>query len=376
METNLRELKNLKVALVHDWLIQMRGGEKVLESLAELFPEAVIYTLFYNREKLSPALRRMKIRSSFLQRIPGIQNIYRWLLPILPAVAESLHVEEADLVISSSHCVAKGVKIPNWAIHICYCHTPMRYLWGYEKEYFGSMAAPLRFLARLFLKSLKKWDLRSNQRVHFFIANSANVQNRIQNFYGRDSFVIYPPLDTRNYKCPDRKPEGEEYYLVVSAFVPYKRVDLALSAFNSLDRRLLIAGGGPTARLYKKLRKSGKISFLGGLPDPELQKLYAGAKALIFPTEEDFGIVPLEAQACGTPVIAFAKGGALESVKTGVFFHEQTPEALRQAVLEFEQKSFSRDKIASLMTPFSKECFKKHLSAFIAASLSGTHAAR
>ncbi len=376
METELKDFKSLKVVLVHDWLIHMRGGEKVLEAMAELFPEAVIYTLFFDRKKLSPALQRMKIKSSFLRNIPGIRKIYRWLLPLLPAAAESIQVESADLVISSSHCVAKGIKIPPGAMHICYCHTPMRYLWGYEKEYFGSMAAPLRFLARLFFKTLKNQDLQSNRKVDFFIANSVNVQNRIQNFYGRNSFVLYPPLDTQTYQCSAQKPEGEPYYLVVSAFVPYKRVDLVIEAFNSLDRRLLIAGGGPMAQRYKKLRTSEKISFLGGLSNLELQKLYAGAKALIFPTEEDFGIVPLEAQACGTPVIAFGKGGALESVKTGVFFQEQTPEALGQAVLEFEQKSFSRDKISSLMMPFSKECFKKQLSDLIAECLSGAHAKR
>lgn len=376
METKTRELKSLKVALVHDWLIHMRGGEKVLESLAELFPNAVIYTLFYNREKLSPALERMKIKSSFLQLIPGIRQFYRWLLPVLPGIMASLKIEEADLVLSSSHCVAKGIKIPDGAFHICYCHTPMRYLWGYEEEYLGKMPAFMRFLAKYFLKNLKKADLKSNETVDAFIANSCNVRDRIQKFYQRESKVIYPPLDLDRYTPSRKNGEAGEYYLVVSAFVPYKRVDLVIKAFNLLDRRLLIVGSGPMAAAYRQVRKSEKISFLGPVSDQELQKLYAGAQALIFPTEEDFGIVPLEAQACGTPIIAFGKGGALESVKTGLFFDEQSPEAVRRAVLEFEQKCFDRDKIPPMMSSFSKESFKTQCLQFIEEALSAPHAAR
>jgi len=249
----------------------------------------------------------------------------------------------------------------------------MRYLWGFEQEYFGSMAPPLRIFARLILQNLKKWDLKSNVGVHYFLANSMNVQERIQKFYGRDSAVLYPPLDSRCYQLPEQKTDPGDYYLVVSAFVPYKRIDLVIEAFNRLDRRLLIVGSGPLAGRYRSLRKSDKISFLGAVSDAELGKLYAQARALIFPTEEDFGIVPLEAQACGTPVIAFGRGGALESVKAGVFFEEQTPEAIRRAVGEFEQKTFDRDKIPLMMASFSKECFKENLARVLSEVLSGSH---
>lgn len=365
METKVKDLKKLKVALVHDWLIHMRGGEKVLEALAELFPDATIYTLFFDRTKLSPSLQRMKIKASFLQAVPGIRKFYRWLLPIFPRVMRSIQIKNADLVVSSSHCVAKGIPIPKGALHVCYCHTPMRYLWGYEAEYFGGMAAPLRLLSRAFMQTLKKQDLKSNEGVHHFIANSENVRRRIQKFYQRDSTVIYPPLDTLCYRSPEQTTHERDYYLVVSAFVPYKRVDLVIETFNTLDRQLLIVGQGPLGARYKSLRKSEKISFLGSVSNQELQKLYAGARALIFPTEEDFGIVPLEAQACGTPVIALEKGGALESVKAGIFFKEQTPEALRAALLEFEQKSFDHDRIPAMISSFSKDCFKEHLARFL-----------
>lgn len=348
----------MKVALVHDWLIHMRGGEKVLEAMAELFPDATIYTLFCRAKNLSPALARMKIKTSFLQWLPGICLYYRWLLPILPWVISTLKLDAVDLVISSSHCVAKGIRLPDKAYHVCYCHTPMRYLWGFENAYFKPFPFWVRPILNCLLARLRRWDLKNNSTVHQFIANSENVRKRIRDFYGREALVIYPPVDTHRFK-----PTGKvrDYYLVVSAFVPYKRIDLVIEAFNSLPRKLLIVGSGPLERTYRRLRKNSQILFLGAVSSSKLHLLYSEARALIFPTEEDFGIVPVEAQACGTPVLAYRKGGAQESVKAGLFFDEQTPEAIRTAVYEFEKMSFDRSQIPGMVTVFNRGRFKEEL---------------
>lgn len=346
----------MKVALVHDWLFHMRGGEKVLEALAEVFPNATIYTLFCDPKGISPVFHKMRIKTSFLQHLPGIQRYYRWLLPFLPWVIRTLRVDpDTDLVISSSHCVAKGIAVPAGAKHICYCHSPARYLWGFEDDYFSGFSFPIRPLIKIIIARLRQWDLDSNRSVDQFIANSENVSRRIRDFYGREAIVIYPPFDDHFYKAVDTV---RDYYLAVSAFVPYKKIDVVIRAFNELDRSLLIVGSGPLDSTYRKLRTSKRISFLGQVGDEELRKLYSGARALIFPTEEDFGIVPVEAQACGTPVVAYAKGGALETVMSGVFFYEQTPEAVRNAVLEFENKQFERSKIPQQLDRFAKPRFK------------------
>ncbi len=365
----------MKAAILHDWTIHMRGGEKVLEALAEIYPDAVIYTLFYDKRRLSASLQRMTFKTSWLQHIPGIRNFYRWLLPFLPAIAESMVIEPADLVISSSHCVIKGAKIPKNTPHLCYCHTPMRYIWGFESEYFGKFPKYFSPILNRILQKLRKWDLQSNLSVDSFIANSENVRERIRRYYGRDAHVIYPPLDS--FYTPQENQSGlDGYYLAVSAFVPYKKLDIVIRAFNDLDRPLLIVGKGPMENHYRELRKSGKISFLGAVPDAELRKIYSGARALIFPTEEDFGIVPLEAQACGAPVIAYGKGGALESVKHGCFFNEQTPEAVRAAVLKFETMTFDRSAIPASVESFRKEHFKTGFQQFAEKKLRETHVAQ
>jgi glycosyltransferase involved in cell wall biosynthesis len=349
----------LKVALVHDWLIHMRGGEKVLESLAEMFPEATIYTLFTDRSRLSPSLQRMKIRTSFLQYLPGIRRYYRWLLPVLPWVVRTLRVEEADLLITSSHCVAKGVRVPERAVHVCYCHTPMRYLWGFEEEYFSKFPKGMLTLLRPLFERLRKWDVATAQGVNHFLCNSNTVRERIRKSYGREAEVIHAPVDASFYQ-PDSLPAEAKgkFYLVVSALVPYKRVDLVIEAFNGWDRKLVIAGDGPCRPEYQKLAKTGNIRFLGTVSDEGLRSLYEEAKALIFPQEEDFGIVPLEAQACGTPVIALARGGALETVEEGVFFQEQTAEALRRAILQFEARQFDLEALRRQALRFDKPLFK------------------
>lgn len=350
----------MKVALVHDWLIHMRGGEKVLESLAEIFPDATIYTLFSNRKKLTPVLQRMRIKNSFLHHLPGIRSYYGWLLPLLPFVIRTLRIKETDVVISSSHCVAKGVQIPKAAVHLCYCHTPMRYLWGFEAVYFKKFPKWfLRILAPV-LQGLRQWDIATSKGVDYFFCNSETVRNRIEKIYGRDAIVIHPPVDAEFFK-PNSARQKKSYYLIVSALTPYKRVDLAIEAFNHWDRELVVAGEGPEWVSYQRKAQTPNIRLLGKVSGEKLRELYSHAQALIFPQEEDFGIVPLEAQACGTPVIAFARGGALESVKEGVFFQEQSPAAIRKAVLEFETKKFDAEVLRQQALQFDKRLFKNKI---------------
>jgi len=354
----------MKVALVHDWLIHMRGGEKVLEAIAELYPDATIYTLFYRREELSPVLAGMKIKASFLQRVPGIFRIYRWLLPLFPlAVALFKLREDLDLVISISHCAAKAVHVPRGALHVCYCNTPMRYAWGFEQDYFGKFAVWVRPFLRLTMAAFRRWDRISSRGVDHFIANSKNVQQRIQKYYGREAVVLHPPLNQEAF-APDG--DLQNYYLVVSAFVPYKRVDIVIEAFNTMDQELRIVGHGPLERYYRTLVRRNHISFLGAVTPARLRKLYSGARALIFPTDEDFGIVPLEAQASGTPVIALGRGGALESVRHGIFFDAQTPEAVREAVARFESMSWDRARIPESVASFAKENFQTAFKSILA----------
>lgn len=352
-----------KVVLVHDWTIHMRGGEKVLEAFAELFPDATLYTLFYDRKQLSPRLQKLKIKASFLQWLPGIKKYYRWLLPIFPWIISTLKIDsDAQWVISSSHCVAKGIPVPKGALHVCYCHTPMRYAWVAEEVYFQGFAAPFRWIIHQILKALKKWDAAKSQSVDLFIANSAYIAARIQKAYGRSSEVVHPPYDDAFFKPVAVQ---SDYYFAISHFVPYKRLDIVIEAFNQLNRNLIVAGSGPLDRAYRALALSPKISFTGFVSDDELRRLYSGAKAVLFPAEEDFGIVPLEAQACGAPVIAYGRGGALESVKTGLFFEAQTPEAVFQAVEKFESLSFPSEDICGKISGFRRAVFLSRVQAVI-----------
>lgn len=357
-------MKPFRIAIVHDWLIHMRGGERVLEALYEIFPEADIFTLFYDKEKISPRLQKARIHGSFLNLLPGIKRYYRWLLPILPWVIKTLRLDGYDLVISSSHCVAKGCRVPAGALHICYCHTPARYVWGFEGEYFGHYPPPVKALILAVMERLKRWDLETNASVQFFIANSENTARRIGKYYGRDSVVIHPPVDTVRLGGLSQVPG--QGFLMVSALVPYKRVDLAVEAFNRLGLPLTVVGTGPEIKRLRPMAKPN-IRFAGALTDDGVREHYARCRALIFPGEEDFGIVPVEAQACGKPVIAYARGGALETVTgaTGVFFSEQTPEALVQAVKQFEQLSFHSDIIKEHAGRFDREIFKNRVREFV-----------
>lgn len=332
-----------RVALVHDWLTGMRGGEKVLEVLCDLFPSADIYTLVYLPGKLSPTIEKHRIVTSPLQKIPGIAKYYRHLLPLMPWAIEQLNLTGYDTVISTSHCVAKGAKPDTKAMHWSYSHTPMRYIWDQYDQYFGPGHAswPVRMAMKAVRRPLQKWDLETLPRVTHFLANSQNVRERIQRLYRREAKVIYPPVDFDFYGAlPLRaKDKKDDFYLIVSAFAPYKRLDIAIEACQKLGKRLLIIGDGQEGAALRA--KAGKyVEFWGWKSNEELRDVYGRAKALLFPGEEDFGIVPVEAMAAGCPIIAFQKGGALETVisdQTGLFFKEQHIESMIDAIQRFEK---------------------------------------
>lgn len=355
-----------QVALVHDWLNGMRGGEKVLEMLCELYPNAPIYTLFYNPGKVSDTISSHRIIPSFLNRLPGVHRYYRGLLPLFPYVIESFDLSGFNLIISTSHCVAKGVITNPDAIHISYVHSPMRYIWDMFPDYFGQKFWVKKHVIGVISFFLRIWDVVSATRVTHFIANSNFVKMRIKSFYGRNADVVYPPVDFGRFAL-SKKDQG--FYLVLSSFVPYKRIDLAVSAFKRLGIPLVIAGSGP---LVKNIRqnKTANIELVIS-PSPEkVVDLYQNCRALIFPGTEDFGIVPLEAMACGKPVIAYARGGALETVeegKTGCFFHQQTVDALCQAVKDFESRisTFDGQYIRNHTQQFDQVNFKQHFKKII-----------
>lgn len=356
----------MNVALVHDWLTGMRGGEKCLEVLCELFPDAPIYTLLHNNGAMSPLIESKKIITSFIDGLPKKEEKYRSYLPLFPVAMEQFDFSEFDLVISTSHAVAKNAKVRSGALHICYCHTPMRYVWEMYDQYFGREHAG--FLTRTAMSMirpfLRSWDVRTANRVHYYIANSENVRKRIQRYYHRDAEVIFPPVDTDRFTLSTT---DNGYYLMVTALVPYKRVDLAVDCFNRTGERLLIVGKGTESKKLRSIAKSN-VEFLGWKSDDDLAQLYRGCKALVFPGEEDFGIVPLEAMATGKPVLAYGKGGALETVKagtTGVFFHEQTADALGEAMNALKSTSFDPAVIREHALRFSRPHYKQRMKDFI-----------
>jgi glycosyltransferase involved in cell wall biosynthesis len=355
----------MKVAIIHDWLTGMRGGEKVLEVFCEIFPDATLYTLVYIKEKISPVINKMKIITSLLQKFPNIEKHYRYYLPIMPFLIEQFDLKEYELIISCSHCVAKGIKKNKNQIHICYCLTPMRYIWDMFDIYFKKAKMVTKFGAYIFRPYLQNWDRKSSKRVDYFIADSKNIANKIKNYYKKEATVIYPPVDTDFYQFLNLK--REDFFLVVSALVPYKKVDLAINVFNRLKLPLKIIGTGPEEKKLKSMAKEN-IEFLGWQPDEKLLEYYNKCRALIFPQEEDLGIVPLEAQACGTPVIAYKKGGALETIienETGLFFYPQTEEALIEKIKEFEKLNFSPQKCRENALKFSKKRFYFEIKEFI-----------
>ncbi len=353
-----------RVALIHDWCTGMRGGEKVLDVLCELFPTADLYTLVYSAGKLTPCIENRRIVTSPLQRLPGIERYYRHLLPLMPWAIEQFDFSAYDVLISTSHCVAKGARPKAGALHWCYCHTPMRYVWDQYDDYFSPGRASwfVRQAMGLLRPSLQRWDIHTTSRVHHFIANSKNVQERIQRIYKRASKVIYPPADYSFYSFQDtlQQPSTQPFFLVVSALAPYKRVDLAIEVFNQSGRPLVIIGDGQENERLRAMAKPN-IKFLGWLEPEQLRWHYQNCEALIFPGEEDFGIVPLEAMSAGRPVLAYGKGGALETVmegKTGLFFASQTPNALSTLVNVFYKHSFDSTVIQAHASAFDREACK------------------
>jgi len=356
-----------KVALIHDWLTGMRGGEKVLEVLCDLFPTADIFTLLHIKGQVSATIEKHVIRTSPLQHVPGIRRYYRHLLPLMPWAIEQFDFSAYDVLISSSHCVAKAAKSRQGAIHVSYCHTPMRYVWDQYDQYFGvgRASVPVRTAMRLIRPYLQRWDVQTASRVHHFYANSHNVQERIQRIYRRSSEVIYPPVDTDFFSPSDQPTPREDYYLIVSAMAPYKRLDLALEACRRMDRRVVVIGEGQDREMLQRFAGS-KAEFLGWTSREVMRDHFRTARALLFPGEEDFGIVPLEAQAMGCPVIAFASGGALETVKegeTGVFFPQQTADSLIQAMQKLENTAWDTKTLQTHARRFSREACRSAFQA-------------
>jgi glycosyltransferase involved in cell wall biosynthesis len=355
----------MRVALVHDWMTGMRGGEYVFEAIAELFPKAELFTLLYVPASVSPEITVLKRHTSPLQKIPGAERRYRNFLPLMPRWIEGFDLTGFDLVISSSHCVAKGVRKSPDAVHVSYVHAPMRYMWDRFDDYFGSGRAspPVRLVANLLRTRFQNWDRRVSQpdRVDTLIANSQYIADQIEAAYGRKAQVIYPFSDFTRFARP-RQP-GKSY-LMVGAFAPNKRVELAVEAFNRLKLPLFIVGGGQNKDRIAKIA-GPTVELLGNLSNDAIADLYSKCKAFIFPGKEDFGITPLEAMAAGSPVIAFGEGGVLESVtpQTGAFFTPQTTESLVSVIERFEkgELKFSEQASRERARLFSRERFQREL---------------
>ncbi|MHC4789337.1 MAG: glycosyltransferase [Planctomycetota bacterium] len=380
------EGRPLRTALVHDWLTGMRGGEKVLEVLCDLLPQSDLYTLMHVPGRVSALIERRRVAASWLSRLPGVRHYYRYLLPLMPWTAARMQLSGYDLVLAVSHCVAHGVSVEPGVPLVCYCNTPMRYAWGMFDTYFPKTRRmdPRYWLLRGCAPLLRAWDRRASQRVTAYVANSRNVQERIRKCYGRESTVVYPPVETDYYR-PVGGPAGE-FYLWIGALVPYKRIDLALDAFRLLDRPLVVIGDGQCLK-WARRRAPSNVKVLGWQPDDVVRRHLSACRALIAPGEEDFGITALEAQACGRPVIAFGAGGALETVRdpagegaggapTGVLFHEQTPGALAAAVRRFEELEahFRPEDLRSHALHFSRRRCRAELAAYLSKVMRGVAA--
>jgi len=348
----------VRVALVHDWLTGMRGGEKVLDVLCELYPAAEILTLFHIRGSVSPAIERHRIDTSWVQRLPFAARHYRRYLPLFPAAIASFDLSPYDLVISTSHCVAKSAIPAAHTRHLCYCFSPMRYAWDQFDAYFGVERVGYlanRLVYRPIMTRMARWDAATASRAHRFVAISRYVSGRIARYYNRQAAVVYPPVDTTFYRPAAVTPEN--HFLIVSALVPYKRIDLAIEACRRTGARLRIVGDGPERTRLERLG-GGDVAFLGPLSNEAIRDEYRRAAAFILPGEEDFGIAPLEAQACGRPVVALARGGALETVvngETGVLFDESTVESLSAALDRVAGLRVDTARIRAHAEQFSRE---------------------
>jgi glycosyltransferase involved in cell wall biosynthesis len=353
---------------VHDWLTGMRGGEKVLEALCEMLPGADIFTLVHRKGSVSPTIERHPIRTSLVQHLPLARTKYRRYLPLFPLAVEQLNLDCYELVISSSHCAAKSVVVPGRARHLCYCHSPMRYAWDQFDAYFGPARVgrlASRWLYRPMLSRLARWDAATSGRVHRFLANSSHVAARIRRYYNREATVVYPPVDTAFYHPADVAPES--HFLIVSALVPYKRIDLAIAACKQIGASLRIIGDGPERKRLTQ-QAGSHATFVGWLSNEQIRDEYRRAAAVIMPGEEDFGLVPLEAQACGCPSVALARGGALETVKhgeTGVLFDEPTVASLTLALEHARAMTFDRVVLRAHAEQFARERYTQQMRTLI-----------
>ncbi len=359
----------LKIAVVHDWLVTYCGAERVLEEIINLFPHCDLYSLIdFLPEEDRDFIHQKKVHTSFIQRLPLARKKYRSYLPFMPLAVEQFDLSEYDLVISSSYAVAKGVITGPDQLHISYVHSPIRYAWDMTHQYLrdsGLNRGIKGKIAKIILHYIRNWDARSSNNVDYFVANSKFISRRIMKCYRRESTVIYPPVDVHAFDAVDRK---EDFYLTVSRMVPYKKIGLIVEAFAAMpDKRLVVIGDGPQ---FEDIRSgaSSNVEMLGYQSCSVVKEYMQKAKAFVFAAKEDFGIVPIEAQACGTPIIAYGKGGALETVvenKTGLFFDQQTPESISEAVRQFENMKFDRNVIRDNAILFSKEQFKQNFMEFV-----------
>jgi glycosyltransferase involved in cell wall biosynthesis len=370
------EPRQLKVALVHDYLNQYGGAERVLEELHTLFPSAPVYTSMYWPEKMSATIRALDVRTSFMQRLPLVTRNHQPFLLLYPLAFESFDLSGFDVVISNSSAFCKGVMTAPGTLHICYCLTPMRWVWNYhayvERERLGTAA---RLVLPAAISRLRSWDVATAQNVDRFLAISSTVAARIRKYYRRDAAVIYPPVNCDAFLSSHSR--VEDYYLIVSRLIPYKRIDLAVDAFTRLGLRLKIVGSGGRDLPALRARAGSNVEFVGRVSDAELKQLYAGCRALVYPGEEDFGIAPLEANASGRPVIAYAGGGALDTVidgRTGVLFEQQQVECLIGAIQRTEATAWDPDELRAHARKFDSQVFRDQLGSFVRESVAA-HAA-
>jgi glycosyltransferase involved in cell wall biosynthesis len=361
----------VRVAIVHHWFVTKGGGERVAECIASLFPEAEIFTLVADAVGTPEGLRSRRIHTSFLQKIPLAKSYHRHMMPLYPAAAESLDLRGFDLVISSDSGPMKGVRVDAGAVHLCYCHSPMRYLYDGYDEYRSQMRGVTRALFTATVGRVREWDMKAARRVTHFIANSEYVAGRIRRFYGRESVVIHPPIDLHRA----RTAVPGQHYLCAGRLVGYKRTELMVEACVRLGRKLRIAGTGPEEGRLKKLAGAADVTFLGELTTEAFWQQYAECRALLFAADEDFGMVPLEAQACGRPVIAYGAGGSLETVRgegdspTGIYFREQTVESVMDGILRFEPAEaagvFDSAAIRGWAAEFATPVFLRRMREFV-----------
>lgn len=356
--------KQPKVALVHDWLVSEGGAEQVLKCFHEIWPDAPIYTLVYNEMKAPAWTHGLDIRTTYIQDWPGGKTHHKFLLSFMPRAWEALDLTEYDLVVSSCASCCKGVITRPDAVHICYCHSPIRYVWDLYYDYLEDASPIKRAFMPSMIHKVRMWDFQAAQRVDSFISNSDYVGRRIAKFYRRESTTIHPGIFLPEHEVRE---EREDYYFVLSRFVGYKRIDIAIEACNMLGRKLVVAGSGGEEEEKLRAMAGPTVEFVGRVSDERLSDYYAGARAFLFPGIEDFGLTPLEAMAGGAPVLAYGEGGALETVvdgETGLFFQEQNAESLADCIEEFERYNFSASACRARAEQFSRENFKKDILAF------------